>query len=32
LQESKIKRRAHKLDIAGTLALLSALLLLFYAH
>src|SRR6185436_11031555 len=31
LQESKVRQRAHKLDIAGTLALLSALLLLFYA-
>src|SRR4026208_1992451 len=31
LQNSKVRQRAHKLDIAGTLALLSALLLLFYA-
>jgi MFS family permease len=31
LQDSKVKQRAHKLDIAGTIALLSALLLLFYA-
>lgn len=31
LQDAKVMQRAHKLDIAGTLALLSALLLLFYA-
>ena len=31
LHEAKVEKHAHKLDIAGTLALLSGLLLLFYA-
>ena len=31
LHESKLEHRSHKLDLAGTLALLSGLLLLFYA-
>ena len=31
LKEENIERRSHKLDLAGTLTLLSALMLLFYA-
>ena len=31
LKETRLERRAHKLDFAGTLTLFSALLLLFYA-
>jgi EmrB/QacA subfamily drug resistance transporter len=31
LKETGIERRAHKLDVAGTVTLLSALMLLFYA-
>jgi EmrB/QacA subfamily drug resistance transporter len=31
LKETQVEKRAHKLDIAGTFTLLSALLLLFYA-